>query len=507
MVLGLLAVRLVRLNADPPQVFPNGFRAIEPFTDEAAKAYQARNRALFGQWNTSGLDEYRFWKVLSPVWCYPLWIWFKCFGVGYASMRLFSIFWFGAGLILIYFSLRKNPGGSAPIYAVFFAGINFYLLIFSRLGLMETMLNTFLLLAFFLAARSAQHKWLFPFSVLALLVAYFLKQNALLLAPVMVAGYCAAFGPPWRRDFWASPANYISIILALVCALFLWHLWHEQVYHDYTTMNLRHGYGLPPSKMGLILRLDFIRASVRYHLSGQGLWENLFAYDPVAAGLAIIDLLAIIYLMLRRREFAKTEILAGIWLVSIQVLMLASSARVIRFWIIQLPAMVILAGAALGRLQKAAAGHKKMFVVSAIIILAVSFEFNFHSWLNWQNQAQYQTKENSEKIEQALAGKPAVVVGKWAGPLVMPSSKQYYYIKNIFNRKPDQMRSFKITHLLLGDVPSLTRSKAELENDPYLVSFQSAFPRAFEQKKPVAHLKFYDGDLTLFKVDLSLDQP
>jgi len=503
----LISVRLFKLNADPPRVFPNGFRAIEPFTDEAAKAFQARNRALFNEWNTSPKDEYRFWKVLSPLWCYPLWFWFRVWGVSYASLRLFSVFWFSAGMLLVYFSLRKNPGAGAPVYAFFFYGVNFYLLLFSRLGLMETMLNSFLLLAFSLLVFSLQRKWIFIPALFSFLAAYFIKQNALLLSPVLIAGYFLVFGKPWRKKFRASGANWAGVLLAILAGALLWHLWREPVYRLYTVLNLRHGYGLPPAAMGLTLRPDMMKASLLYHLGSSGLWQNFFSYDPVAAALAIIDLVLVISLLVRRKEIARPEILAGVWLLSVQALMLFSSARVVRFWLIQIPAMVILAGAGLARIQKWFTRQSKIKFTVVALILLLSFEFNFHSWLDWQRSAQYQVAENSDKLDQALAGKKAVVVGKWAGPLLLPTGHQYYYIKNIFNRGPDQLQSFGITHILLGDVPSLVRDKFELLNDPYLKSIRAAFPTAFAQKKPVLFFRFYDGELTLYELDLAANHP
>ena len=501
MAAALISLRLVRLNADPPLSFPNGFRAIEPFTDEAAKAFQARNRALFGVWNTNAKDEYRFWKVLSPVWCYPLMVWFKGFGVSYASLRLFSVFWFSLGMFLVYFSLRKSPGAAAPGFALFFYGVNFYLLLFSRLGLMETMLNSFLLLTFFLLVSSQKQKWIFPIALLAWLSAYFIKQNALLLSPMVMVGYFLVFSLPWRKKFWASPANWVSVLCAALCIWLLWHLWHEPVYRLYTVLNLRHGYGLPPAAGGLTLRPDMMKASMLYHLGWRGLWDNFFAYDPLAAVLAIFDLLLVIWLLVRRREVFGPEILAGVWLLSVQVLMLFSSARVVRFWLIQIPAMVILAGAGLARIQKLLAGRGKIKFTVAALLLFLSFEYNFHFWLDWQRNARCQVAENSARLESALAGKKAVVVGKWAGPLLLPSRHQYYYLKHIFNRKPEQLQSFGITHILLGDVPSLVRDKFELSNDPYQQSVRAAFPLAFERKKPVLTFPFYDGELTLYELE------
>jgi hypothetical protein len=237
------------------------------------------------------------------------------------------------------------------------------------------------------------------------------------------------------------------------------------------------------------------------------LWQNFIAYDPLAAALAIFELAAIIYIAVRRREFAKAEILAALWLLSIQGLLLMSSARVIRFWIIQAPAMFFLAGVGLARIRKYLLNKKPLMYAVVGLILATSLAFNFNSWLKWQKDAQYQMYESSQKLAQALAGKQAVVVGKWAGPLVFPSPHQYYYIKSIFNRRPEQVQTFGITHILLGDVPQLVRDKFELDNDPYQISFSAAYPGAFENKKPLVSFKFYDGDLTLYEVDTRFPRP
>jgi hypothetical protein len=116
-------------------------------------------------------------------------------------------------------------------------------------------------------------------------------------------------------------------------------------------------------------------------------------------------------------------------------------------------------------------------------------------------------REAGGKLEQALGEKPAVVVGKWAGPLLLNSRRQYYYIKNIFNRRPGQLQGFGINYILLGDVPALVRDKFELENDPYLKSYSAAFPQAFENKTPVTTFKLYDGELTLYRVDSGISRP
>lgn len=86
-----LGLRLFHLSADAPRSLPNGFRVSAAWRDEAAKSHEARNRALFGKWQTSPVDQYRYWRRQSPAWVYPLAGWFKLAGVGYLQLRLVSV--------------------------------------------------------------------------------------------------------------------------------------------------------------------------------------------------------------------------------------------------------------------------------------------------------------------------------------------------------------------------------------------------------------------------------
>jgi len=185
--------------------------------------------------------------------------------------------------------------------------------------------------------------------------------------------------------------------------------------------------------------------------------------------------------------------------------------------------MIILAGAALARIQDwlqaamncaptATARRGPTFPLSSFlfsrlaptalvtIFLLSSLAWNFSWWLKWFSHPRYEMTEAGAKLNQALGQKPAVVIGKWAGPLLFQSRHQYYYVKNIFNRHPEQLKSFGITHLLLGEVPVLVR-EFELREDPYTKSFQAAFPSAFEQKNLAAEIKFYQSTLFLYQIE------
>ena len=61
------ALRLWKLELDPPAVVVRGYRGQAHYRDEAAKAHEARNKAKWDQWSLSAADEYGFWRAQSPA--------------------------------------------------------------------------------------------------------------------------------------------------------------------------------------------------------------------------------------------------------------------------------------------------------------------------------------------------------------------------------------------------------------------------------------------------------
>lgn len=102
------SARLYRLEADPPHQIVPGYTGHTHFRDEPAKAHEARNKAVFGKWKLNDADEYGFWRRQSPVCVYGQYLWFKLFGVSYASARLYVVMYGVAGIMLCSGSWR--PG-------------------------------------------------------------------------------------------------------------------------------------------------------------------------------------------------------------------------------------------------------------------------------------------------------------------------------------------------------------------------------------------------------------
>jgi hypothetical protein len=182
-----LAVRFAYLTADPPMSLPNGNDYNELVVEPTAKAHEARNRALFGMWKTSPVDNYQFWRVQAPAWVYPLSWWFRLTNVSYATLRTYAILGSAVGFLGL-LALASNRLGEFPfVMAGAFFGLNFYSVLYSRYGLIEPQVNTFIILTV-LGLHLARRRlvWLAAAEV-TLALAVLTKQTAFFMAPLCIA--------------------------------------------------------------------------------------------------------------------------------------------------------------------------------------------------------------------------------------------------------------------------------------------------------------------------------
>lgn len=478
------ALKLIHLRADPPLFFPNGFSSSFPAQDEAAKSYEARNRARFGQWSLSPADDYRYWNTLSPAWTHALWVWFELFGVSYPSLRLFSIFWSTLAVLLLWhffpFPLHRAAG---PLAAILYT-LNFYVLTFSRLGLMETALNTLLILGLCLLLRGLARPACFPAAAAVLFLAYLVKQSAAVFFPLFVlAGLLAPAGQ--RRLAWLS-----TLALFLAAAL-LW-LWPD--YQLRSVMNFRHALGWRPDATWQWMRPDL--AITRQALSQAGgttgLLRGYLLMMPVPGTLALLEIIIFAVRGLKSRRADRPELLLISALLCARLALALSPHPAARFYLLQFPAACLLAGLLLQRILSAAADKisaaNRQLAAASLVLLALLFDLV--PYLRWLRAPSYQVHHAGLALRQALGSEQAVLIGEWAAPLVLETGARSFYVKNIFNRRPEQLRQFGITHLLFSNP----------DQDPAVKSFRLAFPGPFEQRQPVLTVTLFDETLTLCRV-------
>jgi len=150
----LLTIALVfmlgHLNSDPPLKLSDS-QGLN--FDPPSKCHSARNRVLFGKWDTDEWDPY----LHSPVHAISQALVFSLIGVGFAQMRVLPVLVTAGSLLLLYFIVAHSRGRAWALLCLGLAALCYPLLIFGRSGLLEPYLIFFMLLSAWLLIRSYQH--------------------------------------------------------------------------------------------------------------------------------------------------------------------------------------------------------------------------------------------------------------------------------------------------------------------------------------------------------------
>ena len=135
-------MRGVFINADSS---PDLTISAAIYTDEGFKIYASRNHVLYGNWKWTPEDEYEGWLNRGPLATYSYkWI-FNKFGVSFKSIRFPSIIYAFFTMILLFVFLLRNTNKQTAILGLILFGIDFFGLMFNRLGFFETHLVFYLM--------------------------------------------------------------------------------------------------------------------------------------------------------------------------------------------------------------------------------------------------------------------------------------------------------------------------------------------------------------------------
>lgn len=146
MIMLFTGLRLANLTADSS---PDISISAAPFTDEALKAYSARNQYYFGKVKWSKRDGYQSWhkKSVLPYKLYSWW--FELFGPSYGSIRILNVMFSVLTLVLLFFLIKRYYDTFQAFVALAIGGFSSFLIMFNRLGFYENLLNFFILLMFY----------------------------------------------------------------------------------------------------------------------------------------------------------------------------------------------------------------------------------------------------------------------------------------------------------------------------------------------------------------------
>ncbi len=205
-------LRLQHIKADPPTLIPAVSGSAGVYFDEGIYCHNARNKVLFGRWIT---DEWNPMVYNAPL-TLLYYVAFKAFGVSIVTVKVLSILFGICGLMLFFVGVRAYLGPAHALGLTALFSLDFYGVMYNRIGLLENFsslcfLGSFALFAwsrgrprmsFFLgmtAAVAALSKYLFAFFPIAaaLAVAYRSRERSDRRSFLAFLAGALAVGVPW----------------------------------------------------------------------------------------------------------------------------------------------------------------------------------------------------------------------------------------------------------------------------------------------------------------------
>ncbi|MEZ4302495.1 MAG: glycosyltransferase family 39 protein [Polyangiaceae bacterium] len=452
-----LAIRLVGITADPPPV-PNGVSSVELLVEPVAKAHEARNWALFGEFQTNPVDNYQFWRPQSPVWVYSLAGWFRLMGVSYLQLRLFSVLVSLAGFFVFLAYAERRLQKVPLLGAGLFFGFNVFQIFYTRVGLLEPAVNTLIIVTAYLLLRAEKRPAWLAGALVAWAAAFLTKQTALFFLPVvLMVGvwlYVRALtrGGASRLDKWLPPLAFVAVFggLAFYCS--------RPEYLRTAAWNLGHVVlGKAQHKTLSTEVIPWWEVLAR-PFTAERWTRRYFWLFPVAAVLSSVAVLGITKRLLQRRA-SLWEAIVWLWWGSSLGAVLLTTPEGNRFELIVYPSVALLAGEGLSILSAPIARRRwpRLAMVLSLAVCAGAGTYDGVHYVRGVSKRKYTVEKVNTDVEKAIGKGPAVVIGLWAGPSVFNTPYTYYYVKDNFNATRESLVALKVTHFLLFDKMDYTR--------------------------------------------------
>lgn len=493
-----VVIRLLYLEADPPRQLPNNARILELFTDPPAKSYEARTWALFGAWQTSPEDNYRFWRVQSPVWVYPIALYYKVFGVGYAQLRVFSTLCAAMGLWAMMALAGKRLRG-APLFAAgAFLTFNYYYIIYARSGLLEALLNTFVIAAvYFLYLSRRNVLWLLA-ATAAVALAFFTKQSGLYVVPLLLGvgffrarAHLKGGGAPWR--VWLPVAVFVVAAGAIA--------WYARRPDYYRTVAWNYGHMLLDKESVATVDVGsfpLIKAIDRLRVVG--VWtKGYFLLFPLEGALAIIEVGRLVVRRIKGRSIHDWDVIVASWLVSSFGVLLLTPHLAVHYRLILFPPVFLAAANLLSvagrrlRVRYRASAWRRWAgpaVVGASVLASAALSAVYYA--DWVAHMRHDIIDAEREIKARIKQPDAVFAGVWSGPIIFGTRFQYYYVKAMFNQSYEATRSFHITHVIESDAQGI--------DDIATRRLKTLFPWQMSTKKPLFGFRLREREVAVFEL-------
>ncbi|MGQ9631692.1 MAG: ArnT family glycosyltransferase [bacterium] len=425
-------MQLLYPGADPPSDL-SWSRA--PFTDEGFKAYNARNRVLFGSWKIADYDEYPGWHIQSPLFSFLLYISFSLFGVGFIQARAVALIFGILSPIILALILSLNDRRREALIAYFLLGSGYTYLMYARLSLLEIPMNFFIALSLLLLAMGERRKIFLIPSLSSFACAYLIKPTAAAYVPTLILGSICVLGGKGIRLDGKKGTILAAVALSFVGIMLLPLLLERQQLEDYIGKR----FALSCGDLGWSI-LAFFRS-------------RFFARMPVLALLSAIGLGTTIY---RWREAKFIDKLMAVWLLNNALFLMVLNYKPPRYFLPLLPSMCALAALLITRLYdshwSATWRRARFFALGGIFALNLAVDFG--QYLKWAVNRSYNLIESSRSLNEIINDGGATIGGSFSPTLCMETPFKCFTTNEGANLSEEAFLKFKPDYMIYEEVKS-----------------------------------------------------
>ncbi|KPL02904.1 MAG: hypothetical protein AMJ90_04550 [candidate division Zixibacteria bacterium SM23_73_2] len=537
-----LFLRLNHLSSDPAL---NLSWSMGPFTDEGHVVSDARDKLFFGGWN---LDDF-FRMGVSGLVTVLTFIVFKLFGSGFAQARLVPILFSLLSILFVFIVLKKEHNSKFAFLGSFFLAFCYVYLMHNRLALEETTLIFFLVLSIFFWQKGEEKLLFYGCSGLSLGCAtLFVKPLGLfsgLVLIIILDFFRRKSGSFFKNIKLVKIKPLFYFVLGLFLVLIVW----------------------------LVLIFAPYREVVIKILTGTsaGRPENIFEYiknflnlgtnDRLFNRMPLIFFLSFCYFLYwfknlkqNLKNSSSIEFISVLWLFLGMLFLSITNYHPIRYQMILIPPLCLLAGLALGKLSGMeffkTKGRLTLFTLIIWWVILFTFSYNllrlisvyqamvfksiilaslillllflFYSLkpfrkgvkigvrlralsvflllilffliqLNQYSSWASNTQNTLTHISRDLRSLPSgsVIAGPWAGTVCMENSHRAIIVQNWANTE-NLIERFGVTHLVVFLIGGRVSWEGEF--------FRKNYPQATEGATLTNQYKLPKGMLLIYKI-------
>jgi len=547
----ITSMRLFYPGADPP-VYLESSGGL--FGDEAAHAFNARNKVLFGHWITDEFNPVIFNPTLTAL----EYLSFSVFGVGLIQLRLVNMVSIIMSFLILFAVLKKNSGIGIASISTLILGLNYVFIMYNRLGLNDTFIVLPMTATLFFWQKGLKQGWFLFLAGITSFACYITKASSLYFILAAFASLAFSAIQQYQKEkeiknlFYPIAFYFAGVILSYACWYILFYMPFKEEFTRVGESWVRLAW---PSHFGRI-------------------WKNLdsFTFAKYMANTPVEFLIVWIYVPIFIygiiRDWKKTdplELFLFFWLIGGYIALNALNYKPLRYFVAIIPPMCVLASFALCRfwnlVKKEFRFNKEstfrilflsaayifwipffikkcigfntilriiyptigitVFLIlifsifewmkrnagpfrwnkivqrctrSAVIaIIAYSVYINGSYYLRWFNDPKYTVIETSREIGSMLDH--AYIAGLWSPLATIENRHSCLYVGNNWFNYTNTFDRFPITHLFLWD----GNNKEELR------FFQRAYPEIMENANLVKIFSIKALPVRLFKINSHLN--